>query len=82
MEVVGSPAVEPLDEESSDAVGAAPLGVSAAASPARAQGWSYETSRPVQRHVFAGGHFFPTAHQAGLTALIAADLAADVGVDR
>lgn len=50
--------------------------------PARAKGWSYETSRPVQRHVFAGGHFFPTAHQAGLTALIAADLAADVGVDR
>jgi medium-chain acyl-[acyl-carrier-protein] hydrolase len=50
--------------------------------PARARGWSHESTRPIHRHVFAGGHFFPAHHQAGVTALIAADLAAGIGADR
>ncbi|MEV0607417.1 alpha/beta fold hydrolase [Polymorphospora rubra] len=45
--------------------------------PARAAGWAQETSRPVHRHVFPGGHFFLFPHQATITALLARVLAAD-----
>ncbi|MBO4206243.1 thioesterase II family protein [Micromonospora echinofusca] len=50
--------------------------------PARVAGWSQESSRPVQRHVFPGDHFFLFPHQATITALLAAGLATDPPVTR
>lgn len=45
--------------------------------PERTAGWARETTRPLCRHRYPGDHFFINAHQADITALLAAELGND-----